>query len=128
MVVAERRAHESGLPYVRVRPGSSAVAIDPVRRPERVTVAGIALIQRRLPQESIVGAVTGREKLERAGALFVGGALDTPEAVSQEEVFAEHRRIAALPMSRIRLDAWPETMAIQGLLTWWAGLTTDLGP
>ena len=91
-----------------------------------MTVAGIALIQRRRPHEAIVEAVSGREKLERAGALFIGGALDTPEALSQEDTFTEHQRIATLPMSRIRLDVWPETTAIEGLLTWWAGLKAEM--
>lgn len=117
LVLARQRAVEAGLAHADIRAGSNVVAVDLLRREVPTPVDALLLVQRRRPHEASFAELAGHRKFERAASMLLGGAL-APDR-SEDNLVAEHLRLAALPSAVVRIEAAADDV-IDAVLSWWS--------
>ena len=141
ILAAKRRLAKSGDSGERVRADSDSRSVDLARESAAQPVAGIVVLQQRKPDEEVLMPLAGHERFESAANLLVGGLLGAArqraDAVGNEgagqpgegdaadgdrdaaaDALAEHLRLAALPMARLRLDSATWDDDVTGLVRW----------
>lgn len=140
ILMARRRATKLQVDGTPVRADTDCLIFEAPRQPYPAAVLAVAQVAMRRPQEDPLEPLLGQQRFEAAAGLMMGGVLapegdvdpDDDEAVAtlRSETLAEHLRLAALPICRMRIESATVTTDVDSLLEWWhdvAGNGTEGG-